>query len=59
MDGKEAFARLDRIEILLAKIAENTRPASFPQRVLNTAAAVISVLGIVAVVDQRIKWLWN
>jgi len=57
MKDDEVLIRPDRIENLLTRIANNTQPESFPERLLNTVAAAAGILGVVAVVDQIIKWV--
>jgi len=52
----EIIGRLDWIEVLLKRIAENTKPDSFSQRLVNNVAAVVGILGIIAIVDQIIRW---
>ncbi|MDR1785833.1 MAG: hypothetical protein LBR23_05130 [Spirochaetaceae bacterium] len=56
MDDDELMRRFDRIESFLALIAANTKPERFWQRIVNLGAAVVGILGVVAVIDQIITW---
>jgi hypothetical protein len=51
--------QFEAITALLQQIAENTKPPGRSQRSLEMIGLVVTIGGILAIVDQIIQWFWR
>jgi hypothetical protein len=51
--------QFETITALLQQIAENTKPPGRSQRSLEMIGLVVTIGGILSIVDQIIQWFWR
>jgi hypothetical protein len=51
--------QFEAITALLQQIAENTKPPGRSQRSIEMIGLVVTIGGILAIVDQIIQWFWR